>query len=66
VQSLPDPESNCPLLGMRALELSGLKVLIDLPGQTVSVWVPGPWYRRAWLFMRRIGSGFATIPEDWR
>jgi hypothetical protein len=63
--SLPDPASNCPLLGMRALEWSGLQVRIDFGRQTVSVWVPGPWYRKAWLFERRIPLGFATAPMGW-
>src|SRR5262249_2118086 len=35
VPSLPNPESNCPLLGMRALERSGLHVGIDFGTQTV-------------------------------
>ena len=51
--------------GMRALEWSGLRVLIDFGRQTVSVWVPGPWYRKAWLFVRRIPSGFAVTPAGW-
>jgi hypothetical protein len=37
LRSLPNPESNCPLLDMRALELSGLKVMMDFAGKTVSV-----------------------------
>jgi hypothetical protein len=65
VRSLPNPQSNCPLLGMRALESSGLKVLIDFAGGTVSVWVPEPWYRSAWLSVRRLASGFATTPVSW-
>jgi hypothetical protein len=65
VPSLPNPQSNCPLLGMRALELSGLKITIDFTERTVSVWVPGPWYRRAWWFLRRLPSGFATAPVAW-
>jgi hypothetical protein len=65
VPSLPNPESNCPLLGMRALARSGLRFVIDFCRQTVSVWVPGPWYRRAWLFLRRSVSRFATLPPAW-
>jgi hypothetical protein len=65
VHSLPNPETNCPLLGMRAIEEAGLRVLIDCAGGTVSVWVPGPWRRKAWLFVRRVASGFATEPVLW-
>lgn len=65
LRSLPNPESNCPLLGMRALESSGLKVLIDFADETVSVWVPASWYRGAWLFVRRLSSGFALAPDPW-
>jgi hypothetical protein len=65
VQSLPNPESNCPLLGIRALEGAGLKVLVDFARRTVSVWVPGPWYRRLWLFLQRVPTGFSTTPAPW-
>lgn len=65
VHSLPNPESNCPLLGMQALEASGLKILIDFAGETVSVWVPAPWHRNAWLSMRRLASGFSLVPDPW-
>lgn len=63
VQSLPNPESNCPLLGMWALERVGLKVLMDFAGGTVSVWVPAAWHRAAWLGVRRLVSGWATTPR---
>jgi hypothetical protein len=62
---LPDPESNCPLLGMRALEMAGLKVMMDFDTRTVSLWVPGSWYPSAWLSARRVSSGFATVPIAW-
>ena len=65
VQSLPNPESNCPLLGMRALERAGLKILIDFGAGTVSVWVPAAWYRAAWLGVRRLVSGWATTPAPY-
>ncbi len=65
VQALPNPNSNLPLLGMKALASAGLKVLIDGRGRTVSVWVPGSWPRKAWLFARRAASGFATLSEPW-
>lgn len=61
----PHPETNCPLLGMRALEATGLKVAVDFAARAVSVWVPGPWYGNAWLFLRRVPSGFATMPVPW-
>lgn len=62
---LPNPDGNSPLLGMRALESAGLKVLIDFAGRTVSVWVPGSWHQQAWLLMRRMASGLATEPVGW-
>lgn len=65
VAFLPHPEKNCPLLGMRALEPPGIKVEIDFTVRTASVWVPGPWYRRAWLFLRRVPLGLSTTPEPW-
>jgi hypothetical protein len=65
VPSLPNPESNCPLLGMRALERAGLKILMDFARGTVSVWVPAAWYRAAWLGVRRLISGWATMPAPW-
>jgi hypothetical protein len=66
VRFLPNPESNRPLLGMRALDGAGLKFVLDFAGRTLSVLVPGPWYRKAWLFLRRIPSGFSTPPVDWK
>jgi hypothetical protein len=65
VGSLPNPDSNCPLLGMRALAAAGLKLEIDFRRQTVSVWVPAPWRQQAWLTARRLASGFATEPVRW-
>ncbi len=65
VGALPNPDSNCPLLGMRALESAGLKVLIDFAGRTVSVWVPGTWRSKAWLLVRRLATGRATEPIAW-
>lgn len=65
VQALPNPESNCPLFGMRALESAGLKVVIDGAANTVSVWVPGSWHQKAWLFLRRAASGFSTVSQPW-
>jgi hypothetical protein len=53
------------LLGLRALEMAGLEVVLDFDTRTVSVWVPGPWYRSAWLSARRVASGFATVPIAW-
>ncbi len=65
VHFLPHPESNCPLLGMRALETAGLRMEMDFATRTASVWVPGAWYRKAWLFLRRLPSGFSTAPSPW-
>jgi hypothetical protein len=65
VPSLPNPQSNCPLLGMRAMVAAGLKLAIDFRRQTVSVWVPAAWYQQAWLTVRRVASGFAPEPVRW-
>jgi hypothetical protein len=65
VPSLPNPEGNCPLLGMRALESAGLKILMDFACGTVSVWVPAGWHRAAWLGVRRLVSGWATTPAPY-
>ncbi len=54
VQSLPNPESNCPLLGMRALEAAGLKILIDLPARRFPSECP-----------RCFASGFSLLPDPW-
>jgi hypothetical protein len=40
VPSRPDPESQRPLIGMRALRSAGLKVEIDFAHDTISVWTP--------------------------
>jgi hypothetical protein len=65
VRSLPDPQTNCPLLGMRALERAGLKVAIDFAQATVSVWTPGPWYHDVARCLRRIPGGFSAAPPSW-
>jgi hypothetical protein len=64
-RALPNPESNCPLLGMRALASAGLKVTIDFANRSVSVWVPGSWHQKATLLVRRMASGLATEPIGW-
>jgi hypothetical protein len=58
----PDPEFHRPLVGIRPLLRAGLTVTINFAGATVSVWVPGPWYRNAALMARRIVTGYATVP----
>lgn len=37
-----DPILQRPLVGMRAMHAAGLRVEIDFPGETVSVWTPDP------------------------
>jgi hypothetical protein len=59
-----------PLLGMGAFRRARLKVKIDFDAGTLSVWVPGPWYRSVSQAARRLPTGFATIPpeqlcEEW-
>jgi hypothetical protein len=53
-----------PLLGMGAFHRARLKVTIDFDAGTLSVWTPGPWYRGASQFLRRLPGRFATIPSD--
>ena len=65
VPHLPDPDSNCPLLGIRLLLQSGLRVRLDFARATVSVWVPGPFLRQVTVTLRRCLSGFRTLPPPW-
>jgi hypothetical protein len=65
VGQLPNPEVNCPLIGMRALVDSGLTIRIDLAHNTFSMWTPGPWHRRVSLTVHRALSGFSTLSSPW-
>jgi hypothetical protein len=65
VDQRPDPDSDSPLIGVRALLRAGVKVQIDFAAETLSLWTPGPWYQRVYLFLRRTLSGYATIPLNW-
>jgi len=40
VTSLPDPQFNRPLIGLKALREAGLRVEIDFAADVVSVWMP--------------------------
>lgn len=40
VPTVPDPELQRPLLGIRAMRTGGLRVEIDFDADTVSVWTP--------------------------
>lgn len=40
IHTLPDPQFQRPLIGIRALRSAGLKVEIDFFHDTVSVWIP--------------------------
>jgi hypothetical protein len=42
VPTLPVPQFNRPLIGMRAMRRAGLRVEIDLQKDTVSLWTPDP------------------------
>lgn len=42
VPTLPDPQFQRPLLGIRALRSAKLRVEIDFSSDTVSVWTPDP------------------------
>jgi hypothetical protein len=40
VTTLPDPEFQRPLIGIRALRSAGLRIEIDFANDTISVWTP--------------------------
>jgi hypothetical protein len=40
VTTLPDPEYQRPLIGVRAMRSAGLRVEIDFAADTISVWTP--------------------------
>jgi hypothetical protein len=42
IPTLPDPNLNRPLIGLRALRRAGLRVELDFANDTVSVWTPDP------------------------
>jgi len=58
------PDIVFPLIGVRTLRLARLKVKIDFDALTLSVWVPGRWDEDTCLWLRRLASGFKTIPLD--
>jgi hypothetical protein len=68
------PTEGRPVVGMKALRAAGVKILFNLSGKTtkrndVSVWIPRESLPqappRAFLFVRRVLSGFATLPIRW-
>jgi hypothetical protein len=59
------PDLRSPILGLRPLLRGGLKVEIDARGERVSLWVPAPWLNGAWLWLRRVPTGFRTLPPPW-
>jgi hypothetical protein len=64
-RSIPDPDTTCPLLGMRALHGAGLRLTIDFRRETVSVWTPGSLVHGLGRFVRRLPAGFAVVPPGW-
>jgi hypothetical protein len=42
VPTIPDPQFQRPLIGIRAMRAAGLRVEIDFAHDTVSVWTPDP------------------------
>jgi hypothetical protein len=64
-RSIPNPDTDCPLLGMEALHGAGLRVAIDFRRETVSVWTPGSLLHGIGRFVRRVPSGFALTPPSW-
>ena len=65
VPQRPDPEFHRPLIGLRALHRAGVRLQIDFARATVSLWTPGPWHQRLSLIVRRVLSGYATVPPPW-
>lgn len=59
------PDLHAPILGLRPVLRSGLRVCIDAHRETVSVWVPGGLIKNTWLWLRRLPSGFRTLPPTW-
>jgi hypothetical protein len=73
-ESDSDPTERRPVVGMKALRAAGVSILFNLSGKTtkrndVSVWVPRESLPqatpRALLFLRRVLTGFATLPITW-
>lgn len=62
----PKPDATRPLIGMRALRRAGVKIAIDFSKAVFSLWIPGSWVKRLFIFARRALSGFSTLPIDWR
>lgn len=62
---LPDPEVNCPLLGMGALAPSGLRIAVNFAKSSISVWSSGTWYAHSLRELRRVATGFATRRPSW-
>lgn len=60
-----NPELCSPVLGMQALLRAGLQVKLDFAKQTLSIWTPGSWYQALLLSLRRLLSGYATLPMPW-
>jgi hypothetical protein len=58
VQRLPDPETNAPLLGMRALANARLTLKIDCVRRTLTVWTPGSWLGGVAVWARRLAGGW--------
>jgi hypothetical protein len=60
-----DPELYSPVIGLQALLRAGLRVQIDFAKQMLSVWTPGPWPQSFSLALRRVLSGYSTVPMPW-
>ena len=54
-----------PIIGMRALDRAGVKVLTDFSTRTVSVWVPATTVRSLGHTVRRFFSLPRTAPVRW-
>lgn len=63
--SADPPDLYPPILGLRPLLRGGVKVEIDARREWASLWVPGPWLQGAWLWLRRVPTGFRTLPSPW-
>lgn len=54
-----------PIIGMRALDRAGVKVVTDFSTRTVSVWVSSPWPRTIAHAARRLFAFPRTTPIRW-
>ncbi len=60
------PDLYRPVLGLGALLRAGVKLTISSRANHASLWVPDYWAKNAWLWLRRLPTGFRTRPPPWQ